>query len=167
MIARGRPGLALLAVFTLMLPFQNCDGGLKSQNGINSQSAQCRAQAKVDGVAAILTGQLQPHCASLTEYSCERRLFSPDVDSLTHEVIECIGDDQTCVAMTIRQFNTSAAKKFESWEKFLPGGPYNREEVTCRHSSRFKGSALFEETAESLEVALAHVIDDCERGSGK
>jgi hypothetical protein len=150
-------GLACLTVFS----FQNCGAKYQPNASLSSNSTQCLAKAKAEALAQkIPAGQLG--CDDFNNYSCERRIFSPDLATLSHSLMECIPGSDICVNVEIHQFNTLAAKVGSTPEQFEPGGDYNHEEIHCYHHLLVRGVALFDKSGESLAEALANTMKSCE-----
>lgn len=159
MVVRRRPmSLAALALLVL-LPFQNCSSDLTAAKS-QAASQQCKAQLKADAIAARGSGVF--HCSEFNSYQCERRIFSPTLENMVHNLTECLGGGDICVDVEVRQINTSAARKYEPEESFAAGAEYNREEFRCHHRYIFKGLAVFEGQGESMEEALAMAMRSCE-----
>lgn len=159
MVSRRRPLVLSLLILFALLPFQNCGQEMSSAKS-NGNSLQCRAQFKAEAVAARHSQFF--NCSEFNNYQCERRLFSPDVENMSHSLKECIGTGEICVDVDVRQFSTAAARTFEPAEAFLPGGAYNREEFRCHHRYIYEGYAVFEGSGDSLEEALAAAMRSCE-----
>lgn len=159
MVVRLRPlSLAALALMVL-LPFQNCSSDLSSAKS-QAASQQCKAQLKSEAIAARGTQSFR--CSDLAGYQCERRIFTPTLENMVHNLTECLGGGEICVDVEVRQINTAAARNYEPEQSFAPGGDYNREEFRCHHRYTYKGLAVFEGQGESMEEALALAIRSCE-----
>ena len=128
-------------------------------------SAQCRVQMKAEAVQDISQYGISLNCGDFNSYQCERRIFAPDVASMTHSLKECFGSGESCVDMTVHQFSTADAReRGEDAALFAPGASYNREEVRCVHRFAYKGVSVFEGESDHLEEALAHAMAACESG---
>lgn len=160
-IRAGRVISVILFSTGVALAFQNCATQKDHLNLSSSSSAQCRTQLKAK-VMAEKRPATELKCGDFNNYSCERRLFSPDVDNLQHSIRECSVGGTACVDMDVRQFNTSGLREGAPREAFLPGGDYNHEEVHCYHHYLLKGLAVFEGSADNLEQALAQAMSTCE-----
>ncbi len=159
MVVRRRPlALALLALFAL-LPFQNCGKDMSAARS-SANSQQCKAQFKSEAIAARHSGVF--NCSDFSNYQCERRVFSPDIENMSHSLKECLGRGEICVDVDVRQFNTASARAFEPPTSFLFGGTYNREEARCFHRYVYQGLAVFEGEGLILEEALAAAMKSCE-----
>ncbi len=144
----------------LVFSFQNCGPGFKpSPNRVLSSlcSAKVKAAAKAEKFSAA-----QLNCAEFNNYSCERRIFSPNTSDLSHSLKECILGDSICVDVVVRQFNTEGARTSATPESYLPGGEFNREDIHCFHRMQDRGVALFEGRADSLESSLSVAMASCE-----
>jgi hypothetical protein len=104
-------------------------------------------------------------CADFNNYTCERRVFSPDVSDMSHALKECLPGDRICVDVEVREFNTSVARATASEASFAPGGEYNHQEVNCSHRMVYRGVALFTGHADSLAEALAQAMSACEKAA--
>ena len=142
--------------------FQNCGkGGFKS-TGSDALSSQCQATIKKAAPDFKLSAS-ELKCSDFNEYACERRVFSPDLSDMVHQLKECLPGERICVDVTIRQINTQAGYKVsEDPVDFAPGGQFNNQEVKCSHRMVYRGVALFEGNADSLEAALAQAMSACE-----
>lgn len=147
----------------LIVSFQNCGKAFKpaSTDGL---SAQCHANIKASAPANKLTsGEL--HCGDFNLYACERRIFKPDIQDMSHSLKECLPGDSICVDVDVRQYNTSAGRKASGVTdaSYAEGGEFNREEVRCYHRMSYRGVALFEGEAATLEESLAKAMAACEQ----
>lgn len=157
MSALFRPIVLSLLLLCALLPFQNCGQQMTAARNQSSTagSAQCRAQLKAEALAAGRPASL--NCSDFSQYQCERRIFSPDVENMTHFLRECSASGSTCVDVEIHQFSTAEAKNSdEDPSLFAPGGAYNREEIRCTHNRLYEGEG------DSLEEALAKAVAACE-----
>ncbi len=158
----------LLGAFAagLMVSFQNCGKGFQTKV-TDSLSAQCQAKIKESAPSFKLSAE-ELNCSDFNQYSCERRIFSPDVSDISHSLKECLPGDQICVDVDVREFNTSSARKLAgvSPESLQPGGEFNREEVHCYHRMVYRGVSLFEGSGETIEESLAHSMAACEQAQG-
>jgi hypothetical protein len=156
---------ALGALSGLMVfSFQNCGQKYEALHTLSSQ--QCRAQTKAEALAEKIPAR-ELGCGDFNNYVCERRVFSPDLATLSHSLKECLPGDLICVDVEVRQFNTTVAKASARPEQFEPGGDYNHEEIHCYHRMLYKGVALFEEPGDSLAEALARTMAACEAAEEK
>lgn len=160
MVVRRRPITLSLLALCALLPFQNCGKQMEANNYDDSNSQQCKAQLKAEAIASKSAPAF--NCSEFNNYSCERRVFSPDVESLSHLLKECTSSGEICVDVEVRQFNTASAKSSEPASAFLPGGEYNREEFRCHHKYTYRGVAVFEGEGDSIEEALASAMKSCE-----
>lgn len=133
---------------------------MKATNAAAS-SQQCKAQFKAEAVAAKMAPNFA--CSDFNNYSCERRVFSPDVEPLTHFLKECVSRGDICIDVEVRQFNTASARGYEPVGAFAPGGDYNREEFRCHHKYTYRNLAVFEGEGDSMEQALASAMGSCEQ----
>jgi hypothetical protein len=158
MSAVFRPIVLSVVLLCALLPFQNCGQQMTSARNPSSSSsgsAQCRAQLKAEALSAGRPSSL--NCSDFSQYQCERRIFSPDVENMTHLLRECSVSGSTCVDVEIHQFSTADAKQSgEDPSLFAPGGSYNREEIRCTHNRLYEGEG------DSLEEALANAVAACE-----
>ena len=103
-------------------------------------------------------------CDDFASYACERRIFNPDIETMTHSLKECLPGNRICVDVDVRQFNTSVARgPNSSPADFAPGGSYNNEEVRCYHRWFYNGMAIFEGDRPSLEESLSVAMAQCEK----
>lgn len=145
----------------LLTSFQNCGKGFESSIGL-SKSSLC--QAKIREQAQKLSWSASAlRCGDMASYVCERRVFSPDVEDMSHVLTECVSDGGTCVEVQVRQFNTSVARTpAADASEFQPGGSYNHEEVKCYHRQLYQGLAIFSADGDSLAEALSGAMASCE-----
>lgn len=136
---------------------------MRSVHSSANASSQCKAQFKAEALAAKIAPSF--NCGDFNNYACERRVFSPDVESMVHLLKECVSGGEICVDVEVREISTAAAKLFEPPEMFVPHATYNREEVRCRHKYTYKNSAIFEGEGDSMELALAEAMHSCEQAS--
>jgi hypothetical protein len=152
----------------VLLPFQNCGKGYKSADfDLNSfsSSSQCRVAAKAEALQKLQVTRAPVNCSDFNQYACERRIFAPGIQNLSHSLKQCTADGSICVDVDVFEYNTDVARAIASSASFAPGGEYNRQEVRCRHRFSYKGVAVFEGAGDSLEQALAGALDACEKGS--
>lgn len=164
MVVRRRPLTLSMLALCALLPFQNCGKQMEANNYGDSNSQQCKAQLKSEAIASKSAPDFK--CSEFNNYACERRIFSPDVESLSHLLKECSASGNICVDVEVRQFNTASAREFEPAAAFLPGGEYNREEFRCHHKYIYRGSAVFEGEGDSIDEALAMAMKSCESAVG-
>jgi len=162
----GTVGVGILTLL-MVASFQNCSGKFKSSRAVlESSSAQCKAVLKAE-VSAQKLPAAELRCGDFNSFACERRVFSPDVEDLSHSLKECMPGDQICVDVDVRQFNTSGARSPASESEFTEGGAYNREDVRCYHRLRVKGLAVLDGEGDSIEAALAQAMHSCEAAVGE
>lgn len=132
-------------------------------SAVEQASAQCKAEIK--NKAAQMKWQPGDfRCDDFSSYACERRIFSPDIETMSHALKECLPGDTICVDVDIRQYNTSTARDPASDKAdFTPGGIYNHEEVRCYHRWLYKGVAIFEGDQATLEESLSEAMSACDR----
>lgn len=146
----------------MLCSFQNCGKGFESARLDKSSSAQCKAALKVEALEQKWTAK-DFRCDDFASYECERRIFSPDLQTMSHSLKECLPGDQICVDVNIFQFDTSAARTPASdTADFSQGGSYNHEEIRCRHRWLYKGASVFEGDRSSLEESLSVAMSACE-----
>lgn len=161
-----RPLTWSLVAFFALIPFQNCGQKMSSAHSSSSGSSMaCRAQLKSEGIEFLAKASIPIDCGNFNDYQCERRIFSPDVETMSHSLKECLGTGDLCVDVDIRQFSTAEARAAgEPAEMFSPGGDYNREEVRCAHRFAYRGVPVFDGEDDNIESAMARAIAACERG---
>jgi|GEM_PF-4692808 len=147
----------------MLLAFQNCGKSFEPAGLDKTASSQCKAKMKSDALKMKWTNA-DFRCDDFSSYSCERRIFSPDLDTMTHSLKECLPGDTICVDVDVRQFNTSVARGPSSnLADFQPGGSYNHEEVRCYHRWLYNGMAIFEGDRATLEESLSDAMSACEK----
>lgn len=154
----NRTYISLSLLLLALLPFQNCGQPMRAFYSATSAS-QCLAKVKSEALKVSQNNFYD--CESPDNYSCERRVFSPDVANNSLKRREC--DDGICVDVETRHFNTSQAREFEPAESFLPGAEYNRQEFRCSHRFNYQGIAVIDSEGESMSAALARVMDSCKQ----
>lgn len=137
----------------LLFPFQNCSQGFRTAAPTDLSSAQCTAKMRAD--AATLN--LDVNCDEVKDYACERRVFSPEVESRAETLSDC--SRGACIRVAARFFNTAGAG--DSQESYAPGGEYNHEEIHCYHRQTHRGLTLFEGEGDSIESSLAKAMAAC------
>ena len=160
-----RAVLVFAGVTILLLPFQNCGKGFDSTSFDSKNEPLCKAARKAEALQ-LSWSEKSLGCGDLTNYECERRIFSPDLATMSHQLKECLPGGETCVDVLVFQFNTSEALRANPDPKeFLVGGSYNHEEIRCQHRLIYRGTRIFEAEGPSLEEALAKVIKACEQAT--
>lgn len=156
--------LFIYAVLSLLLfPFQNCGTGFKSAQLEQNSDLQCKAARKAEALRKSWPAA-ELGCGNFGNYECERRIFSPDIATMSHQLKECLPGGETCVDVNVFQFNTQAARNSsEDPNDFKPGGSYNHEEIRCQHRFTYRGTRVFEAQRDSLEESLAAVMKACEQ----
>jgi len=160
-MARFRPAAWSLVLLCLLIPFQNCGKEMKAASYKDASSLQCKAQLKAEALANFDAGSFD--CGNFNHYACERRIFSPTVDDLSHQLTECLPGGENCVDVEVHQFSTANLTGSEDPAFFEPGGSYNREEVRCHHRFLYEDTAIFEGEGDSLEEALSAAMKACDR----
>jgi len=126
--------------------FQNCS---KSYVVAQAERSAGLSKAKIKSEAIGMKWSNQDlRCDDFSSYVCERNIFSPDVETMTHALKECLPGDTICVDVEIRQFNTSAE---------------SREEVRCQHRWLYQGVTIFEGDRDTIEESLSEAMAACER----
>lgn len=152
-----------VALIPMVLAFQNCGKGFSAADLKKTSSSQCKAQMKSEALKQKWTNS-DFRCDDFASYSCERRVFSPDVQDMSHNLTECLPGDTICVDVEVRQFNTSVARgPASNSADFAPGGSYNHEEVNCHHRWLYNGIALFEGSSSTMEESLSAAMSACEK----
>lgn len=160
-MARTRPAAVSLVLLLFLVPFQNCGQKMQSASHKDASSTQCKAQLKAEALNGFDAGSFE--CGNFNHYQCERRIFSPDVGDLTHQLKECVAGGENCVDVDVRQFSTASQKAAgEDPALFVAGASYNREEVKCHHRFFYQDVAVFEGEGDSLEQALAAAMKACD-----
>jgi hypothetical protein len=157
-----RRALLVLALVGVLSPFQNC-AKFKAKEG-DLFSAQCQAKLRAEAPSLHLTAA-DLGCGDFNNYACERRIFSPDVANMVHQLKQCVGSGDICVDVEIRQFNTYGAAGATGAD-YAPGGTYNHEEDSCYHKMIYQGVSLFQGAGDSLEESLAKAMAACEQAVG-
>lgn len=107
-------------------------------------------------------------CTEMTSYTCEKRIFGPDVSNRDSLVTECgsAENQSLCVSVRLLEFNTRAARDAQNESEFLPGGEYNRTEIQCTNrASQYKNVSLIQADGESVFSALNSTIQKCHQRS--
>jgi hypothetical protein len=166
-VGKARVLLIYAGFALLLLPFQNCGTGFKSAQLDQRSDLQCKGAMKAEALRQSWSAA-ELDCGNLANYECERRIFSPDLATMSHQLKECLPGDKTCVDVNVFQFNTQAARKASQNQKdFEPGGSYNHEEIRCQHRFAYRGTRVFEAQRDSLEESLAAAMKACERATDK
>ncbi|HUP56635.1 MAG TPA: hypothetical protein VM598_04225 [Bdellovibrionota bacterium] len=99
-------------------------------------------------------------CSKAADYTCTRKVFSPDVADGQVKAQECAGSaglGDICTEVVTYGFNTREANAFAglSPEELEPGGSLNYETYLCGNSRRAGGSGP------TLAVALDQAYSSC------
>lgn len=116
--------------------------------------------------ASVVVGS--DFCASVADYTCNRKRFSPTATNGKSIVEECthvaeLGGD-VCLKVNSQSYSTAeAAKRSDiSASAALPGGDLNRSDYLCYHSSLVDGeNYLTIGEADHLNEALAAAFVQC------
>jgi hypothetical protein len=150
----------IFALLGMMVPFQNC--AKFSTKGSSDLSAQCTAKVRAAAPSLHLLAA-DVGCGDFNSYTCDQRVFSPDLPDLTEQTKACLGSGSVCVDVVLHQFNTTVAQASAPASEFLPGGSYNHEEDNCYQSTTSQGVALFVGSADNMEEALSKAMAACEK----
>ncbi len=145
----------------MLCSFQNCGQGFESAHLDKTSSLQCKISLKAEALAQKWTSK-DFRCDDFESYECERRIFSPNLETMNHSLKECLPGGSICVDVNVFEFNTSAARSPANEDEFQVGGSYNHEEIRCRHRWQFKGATVFEASRPSLEESLSATMAACE-----
>lgn len=116
--------------------------------------------------ASVLVGP--DFCSKSTDYTCNRKRFSPTARDGKSIVEECahvseLGGD-VCMKVNSQSYSTAeAARRSDiSASSVLPGGDLNRSDYLCYHSSLFDGDDyLAMGEGDHLNEALAAAFAQC------
>src|SRR6478752_6900123 len=92
----------------LIVFFQNCGKGFQAAPN-NDLTSQCQAKIRASAPSLKLSAS-ELNCADFNSYSCERRIFSPDLPELSESIKECMPGNQVCVDVEVHQFNTAGLR---------------------------------------------------------
>ncbi|MGE0631138.1 MAG: hypothetical protein AB7O96_01930 [Pseudobdellovibrionaceae bacterium] len=151
----------VLGFLSFLLIFQHLN---KNETLIQEPSQPLQCEADLRTVVALLPlDRDNLDCEKSENYSCERRIFRPDIETSEYDIFQCPLQNN-CLRVTTRLFDTSSAMQTDfSLEEFEDGGEYNREQVKCQHKTVYRGLALFEGEANTIEVAYAQALEACQR----
>lgn len=98
-----------------------------------------------------------PACSSIQNYSCSRRLFSPDATDSKYNTSECVTSgvlSGSCFDVSTFSFSTKSATSMPSMDpkEFEPGGSLNYQEYSC-YNSETKVSGQGAHLNEALNLA--------------
>ncbi len=148
--------------FLSIIGYQNCSSELTvNPNFLCSPSPAHTLKA--------INFSVPVHCEDLKNYSCEKRVFKPNISNSTVSLNECLnldGHGEVCVPL--RQLSFSTGHIDESNEEsslFLEGSAYNSVEVSCANRLVLHNNkVLFSAEAESIGEALSRSIEKCREG---
>ena len=135
-----------LVGITIILLYQNCSNGFKSQD-LPVLTSTCMAKLK-----QTTPPLASPACLDMDRYVCERRVFDRSVQNGEDSQVECMTDG-SCVQVTTRYFDTSSLENIEA---------YNRVEVSCAHKHSVQGVYVYTGEASSVAEALGLAMAKCE-----
>ncbi|MCB9094700.1 MAG: hypothetical protein H6621_06490 [Halobacteriovoraceae bacterium] len=157
----------LIALFVLILSLHSC----KEKSGYtsltrnpsgNKNPIQTCDELKVQYAitASEFSGE---ECASVENFECDVKVYSPEVKNGKEVVEECL--DEGCVTTTHYLFDTSNAVQASDVkpEDFEEGGAYNNTDYSCYNKKiRSKnGQYLITGRAENLKSALSLAREKC------
>src|SRR5579883_1421006 len=97
----------VLCLGGLILPFQNCSK-FQSSNPSLALSSQCIAKFRANAASLNLLAA-DVSCGDFSLYTCDRRIFSPDVASSSQQERDCLSGS-VCVQVNVRNYNTAIAR---------------------------------------------------------
>ncbi|MEK6627743.1 MAG: hypothetical protein AABY53_03885 [Bdellovibrionota bacterium] len=156
-----------VSVLGLLVFYQNCSKGgftAASSTALASLSSQCSAKVQATNLQKVSNAD-GLNCLNQTNYSCELRNFSEIAANEVKPSQTCIlvGDESFCVPTTIRNYDTSPARKMASIDEndFRSGGEYNRQEANCNYFDITIQSSLMQSSGEDTAAALADIVKQC------
>lgn len=165
-ILKSNAFVCSVTVLALLVFYQNCSksGVFNAASSVESLSSQCVSKMQAANLQKIANAD-GLNCFNPTNYSCELRNFNETVSNEVKSEQTCIlvGAENFCVATTLRNFNTSSARKIAGIDEsdFRDGGDYNREEANCNYFDITVQSSLLQSSAENTATALADIVKQC------
>lgn len=160
--------LSLFVASAAAVLFQNCGKGFQAAVPMSySSSAQCVAKLR-SGEVELNLASVDLRCNDAQSYVCERRVFRPGLPNETRVEQWCDSSHGQCVDVTVRQFDSNAARTAGGDESgFVDGGEFNREEVKCNHVHLHNGISPFEGEGADIKSSLAGARAACNAAEEK
>ena len=159
---------ALLFVITVVA-FNNCSNNFTLVEALNvsSASSQCRAKIVEKAQAQMVIDPAL--CENSANYQCDVRHFRKGVGHATAQDQQCVniaGLGETCVSVSIYNYDTTAQQKEAEAIQLLEGGSYNRDEVSCINTKiTTRNIAMIQAEGASLAETLEKTIESCRQRS--
>ena len=153
----GKSVWAVLAGLCIFL-YQNCSSEVKV-----TESLSCSPTEKAS--LEMVNFKPSTHCANIDFYSCEMRVFSPDVSDGELEKQECVhvaGLGHQCIQVKVRNYSTKSMLASEAPELFKQGEAYNYSEISCANQFVLHNEkSIFSSEGDSVQKALSMVVESC------
>lgn len=150
--------------------FNNCSGGFTAIDPVDQieASSQCRTKI-INSSKAIVTAMDPAVCEKAENYQCDLRHFRKGVGSdhqENHQCADIAGMGETCVAVSVYNYDTTAQQLVADASQLIEGGSYNRDEVSCINTKVVSHQiALVQAEGNDLATALEKTIEGCRQRS--
>lgn len=108
-------------------------------------------------------------CETPANYQCDVRHFRKGVGAETSQGKECAdiaGLGETCVNVSIFNYDTTDQQKEAEASQLIEGGSYNRDEVSCINTKiTTRNIAMIQAEGSTLVEALEKTIESCRQRS--
>lgn len=151
------------------IAFNNCSstGFNLAENAINSASSLCRTKIIASAKAEIFNGGAL--CENAANYACDLRHFRKGVGTARSQEKTCTniaGLGETCVPVSVYNFDTSAQQQTADASELVEGGAYNRDEVSCINTQIISQQVpVVQEEGSTVAEALERSIASCRQRS--
>ena len=155
--------LLFFILTSLILLFMNCQSFVPISQTVNS--SQCKDDKKKKALATVQVSK--DTCDELKNYTCDHRVFKPDVADGEESGIKCFKSDkmgEVCLEVNSKFFSTKGNQDSEpeNSAEFAPGGDYNREEFVCVNNAVVADEiSLFSAESDVLESSFSMVYESC------
>ena len=157
-----------LMALTTTVAFNNCSGGFTAidTTDLSTASSQCREKIKNKVTDVAMDPAL---CESPLNYQCDVRHFRKGVGNEAGQAVHCTdiaGLGETCVAVNIFNYDTTAQQKTATAAELVEGGSYNRDEVSCINTQIIsRNIAMIQSEGDSFASTLEKTIENCRQRS--
>lgn len=128
-------------------------------------SATCIEKARVSTELFRIDDRL---CNEMTSYTCEKRIYSPNVSNRDTLSMECgsTPNQSACVSVRTFEFNTSVARDGQNENEFAEGGEYNRTDFACANKAvKYQNANVISAEGTDVFSALNAAITKCHERS--
>lgn len=153
--------LYALAAAANALLYLNCSGFKAGGVSLENFASSCKGKLQL---ASKITFQ-NSQCEDTANYSCEKRVFSPNVENQNFSSEYCgeSGGRSFCVNTLTMKFNTETARSPETESEFAVGGEFNRDDYQCSYNLKVGETPIIQIQGTSVLDALTNAIAACEK----